>query len=63
MKRIYLKPEIKTLQLRLTTFLTAGSGSGAQHGITDGESTTPIGDATEDDRSRSWGQGMWDDMN
>ena len=63
MKREYLKPEIRLLQLRLYTFLAAGSGPSdtAKDTMTDGEGhETTIGEGTQN--SRSWGQGMWDNM-
>lgn len=58
MKRIYLKPEVRLLQLRLNKLLTTGSGSGDN--TKDYLDEDPIGDGNEN--SRSWGQKMWDDM-
>jgi hypothetical protein len=64
MKRIYIKPEIKTLQLRLNAFITAGSGTGTNYGmIGTGGNEENIGDAGEGDLpSRYLRESMWDDM-
>lgn len=63
MKRIYLKPEIKTLQLRLNTFLTSGSGSGENPTgdyFDDGSGTeTGLGEGHEN--SRYLRKSMWDE--
>lgn len=62
MKRIYKKPETKPLHLLQKTFLMAGSGPSDKptHVIDDGSGNQTIG--VGDENSRSWGRGMWDDM-
>ena len=63
MKRKYQKPEIKTVSLRLS-FIMAASGNPSSGSDTDyhfeggdmGENGDP------NNNSRSWGQGMWDEM-
>jgi hypothetical protein len=67
MKRIYIKPEIKTLQLHLKAFITAGSGPNNNPDWNMGEeggggNGSDIGNGGPNDLSRSWGRGMWDDM-
>lgn len=68
MKRIYIKPEIRTLQLHLKAFITAGSGPsendpewnmGEEGGSGNGSG---IENGDPNDLSRSWGRKMWDDM-
>ena len=63
MKRIYKKPETKTLRLLQKTFLMEGSGTNGNptHVIDDGSGG---GQTIEpgNENSRAWGRGMWDDM-
>lgn len=57
MKRNYIKPETKTLRLRLAPFL-----NGSLKGTTDTIDDQNLGEGGPDDQSREWGQKMWDDM-
>lgn len=71
MKRIYIKPEIRTLQFHLKAFITAGSGPGGQTGYgintsgSEGGSEDPItepGSDPNDRPSRYLRESLWDDI-
>ena len=67
MKRIYKKPEIRTLSLRFATFVTASNGSETTgYEWENGSSSSTIGENTGDPEgggggSRYLRKSMWDD--
>ena len=57
MKRNYIKPETKTLRLRLAPFL-----NGSVKPTSDKIDDQNLDEGGPGDQSRAWGQKMWDDM-
>ena len=62
MRRKYQKPEIRTVFLHLASLMAASgnpsSGSETDHNF----EGSGMGENGDPDASRSWGRGMWDDM-
>ena len=66
MKRDYLKPEIKTVFLRLATFITVSggpSGNDTEHQFEGDPLPSGGGGGTDPEGSRYLRGSMWDDMN
>ena len=66
-KRIYLKPEAKVLNLRLCAFMVGSGTNGTNYSADNpGGGSDNLGGGTPPDpeggESRPWGRGMWEDM-